>query len=235
MRRLVATLRLDVRLQARSKLYGIGVFVAVALGLMARFLVPAEHIGRGLAGFYILGIGSTTYMFGAAMLLLEKSERTLEALRVSMITSRDYVLSKTITLTGFALVESAIVFAISGRGVSASYLLLLAGVAVLGALSTLVGLGLASSYDAVTRFLLPTGAFVASLMQLPVLALIGVGPDWLWHLLPTCGPMLLMVAAFEPIEPWQWAYAASTSVAALLLAWLFCRARFRTFIRFPEA
>lgn len=232
--RLGATLKLDLKLQARNQLYVIGVLVAVATGLMVRFLVPTSHIGRGLAAFYVLGLGGTTFMFGSSMLLLEKGEGTLEALRTSMISSGDYVLSKAITLTAFAVVESAIVYAIASRGVAASYLLLLLGAAVLGAFYTFVGLGIAAAYDAVTTFLLPTGALVGMVLQLPFLSLIGVGPWWLWYLIPTQAPLLLFQGAFEPLAGWQWAYAVGMSAAMIVGAYAFCKRRFRTWIRLPE-
>lgn len=234
MSRLLAAVQLDMKLQSRNRLYVIGVSMAVMLGLMVRFLIPAEHVGRGLAAFYVLGLGGTTFMFGASMLLLEKGDHTLQALRTSMITTSDYVGSKVLTLTAFAMVESLIVFAVAARGVATHFGWLLLGMAILGAFYTLVGLGLSSRYEAVTRFLLPTGAIVAMILQLPFLYLIGVGPTWLWTLIPTMAPLLLLQAAFEPIAPWQWVYAATMSVAMLAGAWWFCRHQFRRWIRLPE-
>ncbi len=232
MSRLTASMRLDVTVQARSQLYVIGAFVAVALGLMVRFLVPAEYAGRGLAAFYLTGLGGTTFLFGASLLLLEKSERTLQALRTSMITPADYVLSKALTLTSFALVESLIVYAIAARGVPTNFGWLLLGIFVLGVFYTLVGLALAAPHEAVTSFLLPTGTLVAMILQLPFLSLLGVGPDWLWHLIPTQAPLLLLQGAFEPLEAWQWGYAGSMSVVMLGGAWWFCQRRFRRHIGF---
>lgn len=233
-RRLKASVGLDVRLQSRSLLYAMGAVVAVALGLMVRFLVPVEHVGRGLAAFYIMGLGGTTFMFGASLLLLEKSEGTLQALRISMITPSDYVLSKALTLTAFALVESAVVYLLAARGVPTHFGWLLLGIAVLGVFYTLVGLALASAHEAVTSFLLPTGTLVGMILQLPFLSLLGVGPSWLWCLIPTQAPLLLLQGAFEPLQTWQWAYAAVMSVAMLGGAWWFCKRRFRAFIGFGD-
>lgn len=234
MKRLLATLRLDVQLQSRNQLYLIGTGTAVLLGLAVRYLFPVEAVGRGLAAFYVLGLGGTTFMFSASMLLLEKGERTLAALRVTMLRTSDYVLSKAITLTGFAVVESAIVYAIAARGVETDYGLLLLGAVVLGVFYTLVGVGLAAAYDAVTSFLLPTGALVAMILQLSFLSLVDIGPWWLWYLVPTQAPLLLFQAAFEPIAPWQWAYAGLVSVLSIVLAAFFCVARFRTHVQLPE-
>lgn len=235
MSRLIATLKLDVQVQARSQLYAIGVAVAVAFGLVGRYGIPEAHIGRGLVAFYVIGLGGTTFMYGASMLLLERGERTLEALQVSMIRARDYVASKALTLTAFAMFESAIVFAIASRGVPAAVGWLILGSAILGVFYTLCGVGLAAGYDSVTGFLFPMGALVGMVLQLSFLSLLGVGPWWLWYAIPTQAPLLILQAAFEPISGWQWAYAVAMSTAMLVGAWVFCLARFRTFVRFPEA
>ena len=234
MSRLTSSLQLDVRVQARSRLYAIGVFAAVAGGLMVRFLVPEDHVGRGLAAVYLLATGGTTFMFGGSLLLLEKSERTLQALRTSMVTTSDYVLSKALTLTAFALVESMILYVMAARGVPTRFVWLVVGIGVLGVFYTLTGLAVAASHEAVTSFLLPSGTLVAMVLQLPFLSLLDVGPVWLWYLIPTQAPLLLLQAAFEELEPWQQLYAGGMSVAMLSGAWWYCGRRFRTFVRFPE-
>lgn len=232
---LAQTLRLNVQLQARSRLYAIGVGVAVLMGVMLRYLIPPEYVGRGLAAFYVLGVGGTTFMFGASMLLLEKAEGTLAALRTSRLTTRDYVLAKALTLTGFSLVESAIVYAIAAIGVPTHFGWLVLGATVLGLFYTLVGLALAAGYRAVTTFLLPTGAIVASVLQLPFLSLVSIGPDWLWYLIPTRAPLLLIQGAFEPLETGQWAYALGMSAVMLAGAAYYCRSRFHRHIRLADA
>lgn len=231
---LSASMRLDVRLQSRSRLYWIGLVVAVLLGLLVRFLVPAEAIGRGLAAFYILGLGGTTFMFGASMLLLERGERTIDALRVSTIRTRDYLWSKALTLTVFATVESLVVYAIAARGVQTNFILLFLGVLVLGLLYTWLGLGLAAPHTAVTTFLVPQGVVVSLVLQLPFLSLLGIGPPELWMLIPSMAPMLLLVGAFEALTPGQWVYAVFMSAASLAGTWGFATRQFRQHIRFVE-
>lgn len=234
MNRLLATLRLDVQLQSRNQLYVIGIGTAVLLGLALRYLFPVDAVGRALAAFYVLAVGGTTFMFGASMLLLEKGERTLDALRTTMIRTSDYVLSKAITLTAFAMVESAIVYAIAARGVETNFLWLGLGALVLGVFYTLLGVGLAAAYDAVTSFLLPTGTLVAMVLQLSFLSLVDVDPWWVWYLIPTQAPLLLVQGAFEPLATWQWVYAGVVSVAMLSGAAVFCFRRFHTYVRLPE-
>lgn len=232
---LVATLKHDLRLQARHNLYKIGLFVAVLLGLAGRWALPPAHAGRGLVAFYVLGIGGTTFMFGASMLLLEKGQGTLQALRVSPITTRDYLASKVLTLSAFALAESLVVLGLAGQGAAVSPGPLVAGILTLGAAYTLIGVGLAAGHEAVTSFLLPSGVAVAMVLQLPFLFLLGVGPAALWYAFPTQPALLLMLGAFEPLSAAQWGYAGLYGAGVVGGAYLFCRARFRRFVRLPEA
>jgi len=230
-RHLRAALALDVRLQARSRLYHIGIFVAVVMGLAVRFYFPQQALGRVLAVFYLAGVGGTTYMFGASMVLLEKSERTLDALRVSTLGMRTYLAAKTLTLATFATIEGVIVLALATRGAPTSPAPLVLGVFVLGLLYTLIGIGQVASYDSVTRFIFPGVLLVSLVLQLPFLYVLGVRPTPLFYLVPTQAPVLLMLAAFEPLTGWQWAYAIAMSVASITAAYAFARARFRRHIR----
>jgi len=64
--------------------------------LAGRFFVHPDYAGRLLAVFYLRGLGSTTYMIGASLVLLEKSGGTLQALRITPLTSTPGDLSKTL-------------------------------------------------------------------------------------------------------------------------------------------
>ncbi len=235
MSHLRAAVALDTRVQARSRLYAIGVIVAVIMGVAVRIFFPAGSAGRVMPAFFLLGLGGTTYMFGASMILLEKSERTLEALRVSPLTRRTYVASKVLTLTGFATLEAAIVYAIAAAGVTVSPLPLIAGVLILGVAYTLVGIGQAAAHDSITRFLMPGAMIVIGVLQLPFLYVLDIGAGGIFYLIPTQAPLLLMLGAFEPLASWQWIYAVVVSVVGLWAAGVYARMRFRKHIRLPES
>jgi len=221
-------------MQSRAKLYTIGVGVAVAVGLLARFLVDLDAAGRVLVAFYLLGLGGTTYMFGGALVLLEKSEGTLHALRVTPLTSRRYLASKTLTLTTFAVIESAIVYGIAFLDVPANPAILLVGVVAMGVFYTLIGLAYVAPHDAVTTFLVPGTFLIVGTLQLPVFYLLEVGPPTLWYLIPSQGSLLIMLGAFEPLEVWQWVYAVTMTAGTIAAAGFWARRRFRRFIRLQE-
>lgn len=225
-----ATVQLDVRLQARARLYSIGMFVAVCLGLAGRFFFESSMAGPVLAGFCLTGLGGTTFMFGASMVLLEKGEGTLEALRVSPLSSNAYLLSKALTLTAFAGLEALVVYGVAFWGVPCHGLLLAAGLGVLGLMYTGLGLALVAPCDSVTSFLMPGALAVSLLLQLPILHLFDVGPAWVWHLIPSQAPLLLMLGAFRPLAPWQAVYAAATSIVSLALVGAWVRLRFERYV-----
>ena len=232
---LAATLKLDVQIQARSKLYTIGIAVAILLGLVGRFIFSYEHAGRVLAAFYLLGIGSTTYIFGASLVLLEKTQGTIDALRTSPLTATTYMASKAITLTAFATIESAIVYVIAFYGAPVSPLPLALGVIMLGILFVFVGLGQVAPHDSVFTFLVPGALLVGSVIQWPVFYLLGIGPQILWYMVPTQGPVILMLGASEPLAGWQWLYGVGMSLAAVAIAHTWARRRFARFIGLQEA
>jgi len=230
---LMATLKHDVRLQARSKLYAIGIGVAVLLGLSGRFFVPSDYAGKLLAVFYLTGLGGTTYFFSASLVLLEKSEGTLQALRTTPLTATAYITSKVISLTSFALLESAIVYIVAFLGVPLNPVPMACGVVCLGVVYTLMGLGQVASHESVTGFLFPGAVLVTLFLELPMFYVIG-GPSPVWYLIPTQGALLFMLAATEALNAWQWGYAIVVSLVAPALAFWWTRCRFAQFIALQE-
>lgn len=234
MKRLWSTVALDIILQARSQLYSIGVCVAIALGLALRLLFDTQQLPVAMTAFFVLALGGTTMMFGASMLLLEKSQGTLSALRVTPIRSKDYIISKILTLTAFACTESAIAFLISEAPPPQEPFLLLLGLAFLGSMYALVGLLLAVAHESVTQFLFPGGALASIVLQLPVLSLWEIGPKWMWWLIPTTAPMRLIHGGFAgmPTPSMLSCFIASGLFWALLA--FACHRRFGSWIRFCD-
>lgn len=237
-RRLIATLALDVRVQAQSRLYAIGIFAAVLLGLGARWLLhatgdPERYVGPALAAFYLLGLGGTTMMFGASTLLMEKSQGTLLALRVSPLTRTDYVTSKLLTLSGFAAVESFVIYLGAG-GWGVAPLPLLGGIVMLGVMYTYLGLGLASPHESVTSFLFPWTLLVSIVAQLPFFFVLGVGPEGLWYFIPTQAAVLLMLSATQSLEWWQWVYVVVVGGGGMIGCGWWCKTRFQRYLQLTE-
>ena len=213
-----AALKLDILVQARSRLYSVGLSVAVLMGLLVRFLIPESAKAAALAGFFLLALGGTTYMFSAVIVLWEKSQNTLAAVRVSPMNAATYVASKTLTLTLFATAEAAIVYIVGGGWPVPPGPLLL-GALVLGAVYTFLGMAQVAPHDSVTGFLMPDAVLASLLLQLPVFYLIDVGPSWLWHVIPSMPSLLILRSAELELSAGQWGYVVVGSVVALVGSW----------------
>ncbi len=227
---LPATLAVDVRRQARSGLYAVGILGAVLFGLVGRFVFPQRYAGEVLSGLFLLSLSSTTFIFCAAQVLMDRTEGTLLALRASPLTADAYILSKVITLTLFSSIEALIIYLIAFRGAPLHLLPLALGVLGIGLMYALIGLGLVARHDSVLSFLLPSAALTGTVTQLPVFFVLDVGPPALYYAIPSMGPLLLMLASARTLAPWQWAYALAMTAGFSLATGLWARRRFHRHI-----
>jgi fluoroquinolone transport system permease protein len=229
MTRLTATTRLDMGVQARSKLYHISIGLALVVGLALRFLVPEQYIPGLMPIFYLSTIGGTTYMFVAGMVLFEKSERTLAAQIVSPLRIDEYLLAKVGSLLLVVLMEGTIVLLLGAGFTGYNPLLVYAGVILMAIGNTLGGFIQASRYDSITDFLVPATA-VLLVTQLPLVFLSGISDSWLWYLIPTTAPALLIQAAFVPemVSTGQIIYGFAYSLVWIVGLFLWARRAFTT-------
>ncbi len=219
--RLAATVALDIRLQARNALYSIGIGVAVCLGLVARFFLDVSTVAALLPGLWLGAIGSTTFMFVAGMILLEKSERTVDALVVTPLPVPTYLTSKVVTLTGFATVESLILLVLAHGLTEVAFVPLLLGIGCLGVIYTLAGIAQVASQASATDFLVPGGIVTLTILQIPFLDAFGVWSHPALYVIPTQATVVLMKGAFAGLESWQWLYGIGYSLVSIAGAsWL---------------
>lgn len=230
MKRLLSTVRLDVTVQARSKLYVIGIGIAFVFGLVVRALIGRELLGLALPAVLLFALGGTTYVFVAGMVIFEKAEHTIDAQLVTPLRVPEYLASKLLTLTLFALLECAIIVVVAQGPRGVRIVPLLAGILIMGAFFTLCGLAQVARHSSVTKFLMP-GAFLWGLIvPLPLLDHFGIWPSLFWYLWPTQAHILLLKAGFAPVDAWKLVYAAIYSVATLALAYGWARRAFDRFI-----
>ena len=203
MHALAATVRLDLRLQARN-----GFYYAVAFVLACWFVLltrlPAIDWGYVLPAVVFGNLVMVNFYFVAGLVLLEKGEGTLEAQVVTPLADWQYLGSKTVTLTALSLVEQVIiVWSAHGGGFAAGPLA--AGIVLAAILYTLTGFVLVARYRSINEFLFPSALFTAAL-SLPMLHYFGLWDTWLLYLHPFTAPLVLLAGAFGPIPAWQWVY-----------------------------
>jgi fluoroquinolone transport system permease protein len=227
MSRLYATVWCDIRLQIRNGFYYAALFV-LFIWLLILTQVPLPNLGWLLPALVLSNLLINTFYFVAGLVLLEKGERTLQAQVVTPLRSWEYLASKVITLTLLATIENVIlVTVIYGSGFA--LLPLLAGMAAASALLVLAGFVSVARFSSINEYLLPSIGYT-SLVGLPVLPYLAGWDSWLLYLHPMQAPLVLMQAAFQPIEPWQAAYGLLYSALWVWLALLWSRRDFQRFV-----
>lgn len=205
---LMQAVRTDIKVQFRMGLYYIGLVVSVLLALPLAFVVPAEFLPRALPVFVLLGIGSTTMLYVAALVLKEKAEGTLNATLVSPLRHVDYITAKVMSLSLLALLETfvtiIVMLALTSRdGVTFEMLSMLdftLGLIGLAAMYVLFGLALVVRFNSLTDFLVPV-LLLSGVIQAPFVHFLGIYEHWAFLLVPTSGPTIVMLQALGPVDP----------------------------------
>ena len=216
MQRLAATITLDLQLQWKN-----GFYYAVGFVLLCWLVVltqlPEIDWGYVLPAIVFGNLVMVNFYFMAGLVLLEKGEGTLEAQVVTPLADWEHLVSKTVTLAALSLVEQFVIVG-SAYGLGFGVGALIAGVALAAILYTLAGFILVARYDSINEYLFPS-VFYLTVLSLPLLHYFEIWNTWLMYLHPLQAPLVLLKAAFGPIEPWQWAYGVLYSIlwSAVLL------------------
>lgn len=220
MRRLIAALRTDVTLQARNRLYGISVAVAVITAAALAWLSSPAAVARTVPLVLLCFVGGSTLLYVVAMIILEKADGTLAAVAVSPLRAREYLAAKVMSLTALATLE-ALIITYGGLALIAwtdpvpwPGPLALLGVLALGAMHILVGVIIVVRYDRLMEALIPMGA-IATALQAPALWYIGALDHPALLAVPSGAPTMLIRGALTPLTPWQWTYALGATALTL--------------------
>lgn len=214
MRRLAATLWLDLRLQQKNGFYyAVGFLLACWFIVLSqlpdvdwRYVMPPLVFGN---------LATVNFYFIAGLVLLEKGEGTLEAQIVTPLLDWEYLASKTVTLVALSLVEQFVI-AVSAVGLGFGLVTFAVGVALAGALYTLTGFVLAVRYGSINEYLFPSVLYLLAL-SVPMVYYFELSTSWLLLVHPLTAPLLLLKAAFVPIPSWQWAYGVGYSLLWIAL------------------
>lgn len=230
MRRMLAAIKLDATVQWRNKLYWLGGALSVAFGLAAGAIAPRETLRLALPVLFLAIIGGTGLLYAIGLIIFEKDDGTLDAALVSPLQPREYVISKVVTLMLLSLVEGVLLVILAWGVGEVRWEMLLAGMALMSVILSLVGCIVGARYDAVTDALMPV-ILIALLLELPFLYFTQLAPSPIWLVIPTAAPAMLIWAAWHPFEPWQVLYGFIYSALWIALLYrLVMRAFYRSII-----
>jgi fluoroquinolone transport system permease protein len=196
-----STLLFDARLQVRHGFYAAYAIVSLLYILALRSVPEAwRELAHVLATFS--DPAAIGFYFVGGLVLLEKQQRLFDPLFATPIAASEYVLSKTVTLTGLsaaAIVAVRLgVFGFEGR-----WALFLFGSAATAAFFTLLGLGIAASCRTLNGYFIASTVYT-SFFSLPLVEPIGLASWPALALLPTHATLLALRSAFGP-ESSGWA------------------------------
>jgi fluoroquinolone transport system permease protein len=232
MKRLIATVRCDMRLQFRNGFYYATAFLIGSWALLLSRL-DLNQTGAALRWlwpvFVLDNLIVNSFFFIGGLVLLEKGERTIEAQVVTPLRSWEYLAAKVITLTLLALLQNLLIVGLFyGRGVA--LLPLVGGVTLASTLYALFGFIAAARYRSLNEYLLPS-ALTAAVLLAPVAPYATGWDSWLIYLHPLQAPLLILEAAFQAVPGWRIAVALLGGALWLALAGLLSLRAYGRFVR----
>lgn len=200
--RLAALVWGDIRFQYKYGFYLIYlIFSVLYIGLL--FVFPETWRPKAAVLLIFSDPAAMGLYFMGAIVLFEKSERVLDSIAVSPVKTKEYVLSKLISL-GLISTAAALAIGISAAAVSSPFFFII-GVFLCSVLFSSVGLILASKTSTLNQFILLTIP-AELLINVPALFwLFGAGKSWLlihpgvalMVLLTSEGPLLMALLSLS--------------------------------------
>ena len=231
MTRLLSSIILDIRLQARNGFYYAAAFVA-AFWTLALSRIPPDSLVLWMPVFILSDILINTFYFMAGLVLLEKAEGTVIAQSVTPLRPWEYLCSKLVTLGLLSVCESFVIVLLGYRA-GFEPLQFVLGVLLSAVLFSLGGFLVVARYGSINEFLFPSFLFTLFFVP-PFLGYFGlVGDAWM-YLHPLQGPLLLTQAAFGEIATWQTLYAVVYPTLWIGGAFVLSRRVFQRFVTAVE-
>lgn len=229
-KRITSSFRWEVALQFRNGFYYAVGFI-MAFWVLLYVQLPQLDLRAVLPGLLLGNLLVTTFYFMAGLVMLERSEGSLEARVVTPLRSSEYLLVKVLALSLLVLAENLLIAAMfSGFRFDRLHLLpMTLGLLLAGAMFCLIGFLVVVRYDSINAFLMPSMLYTILLM-LPLIPYFGVIQSPLFYLHPVQSALTLMEGGFRPLTALEWVYGLAYSLAAVSVLMIFCRRAFRRFV-----
>lgn len=228
--RLASATLCSIRLQFRHGFYYAYLVVCVVYVVLLYLLAgKAREIVTPLLIFSdpaMLGI-----FFIGGIVLLERSDNTLQSLFVTPLRTAEYCFAKVISLALLALSSSVILAAAGKGGIHLNWPLLVLGVILTSGLVTLTGLAVSARADTVPGYILSVIPLVI-VISLPVLPYFGVLDSHWFYLIPTHASITLIQGGFSPgtAPLWELLLSLALLTAWNLAAWKWAERRFAVYL-----
>lgn len=223
MKPLFSEIKTNTIVQYRNGLYHVGIGVGILVAIAISQLIAAEIISLAMIVIMLLIIGGSTLLYVAAMLMFERDENTITATIISPLSTTEYIVAKTISLTILASIESFVSFFgalvimhFQGAQFELPNLLILTlSLFAICTIFVLLGIIIAVRYRNITNFIMPM-ASVIIFLQIPIFYFTGFSDNFIFLLFPVSPPTMMMLGAFKTIEVWQFIYAIGFGLICII-------------------
>ncbi len=224
-----AMVRWDVRLQLRYGFYT--VYTVLTVFYIIAFVgvgLPKSLTERALVFIVLSDPAVLGFYFIAALVLIEKREGVLDALVVSPLGVRGYLVSKVTSLTLLAVIVATILtLVVHPAGVNFSLLAL--GVALTSIPFVLIGFVSVARFDSINDYFL-SALLYGVVLYAPLLSFFGLFDTPVFYLLPVRPALILIDGAFHGIQFWEFVYAVGYLSLGGLLAFTVAERQFHRHI-----
>ncbi len=227
MRHLAPLIRWYFLLDYRYRIVHVSLATVVIWALVLQG-VSWANTGTVVAALIFLDPAILGFVFIGALVLFEKSNRSLQALTVTPMEIREYLFAHTVTLTAIALLASATLVVLT-RGILFNYLYFLAGVILTSAFFILLGFVAVARFSSINEYFIAAAVY-GTVLNIPLIYHFGLSDHWLFFLFPTQASLILLTGIFEPLPLWKTAYAAVMLSVAIAVCYRLAKSMFATHI-----
>jgi len=207
MKQLKTMIKWEFILQSRYRIIHLSL-LSVVVYFLALKTIPLVDSEFFRTMYLFLDPALIGIFFVGALVLFEKTENTLQALTVTPMETRNYLLAKIISLTSLSLV-AALLFMFLVQGFAFSYIHLFLGIALTSVFLILLGFILASRSKSLNEYLLAVIGINLLLFIPPLLHMASFYRSTAFYLLPSLASFLLLQGVLGEVALLDFVYSIS--------------------------
>ncbi len=195
--RILGALKADLNFQLKQGFYAVYAFVTVFYIVVLRFL-PDAIVSTAVPLIILSDPSILGFFFIGAIVMLEKTQGILQYLVVTPLRSREYLLSKVISLSILAETAGITVAIFAYKG-SVNWFLLCVSILLTSVFFTFYGFVAAAGCHTMNQYFTRMIPYIL-LIVLPCFSILIPDYNTLFNIFPSVSALKLVYAAFHPIS-----------------------------------
>jgi len=232
MRRLLNSIKWDVRFQVKYGLYLAGtILTLVWIGVL--YLFNGDGVKLAIPVVMLSDVSTMGLLFVGAILFFERGQGSIRAVITTPLKTGEYIISKVVSLTLFiSLFSMILTLAISMiKGLTINWIFLILSVVLIAAEYVLIGFYLSTFFKNFTDFLLPMG-LLFGVLNIPIFSMFNIpaieSTKTLLYILPSTGLIKLLQGIYSNQSMMDVLYAIVYNLIIIFVLYRLCLKNFNT-------